>query len=186
MLTSLSLFQLVYSLNHLAIFSRWLSLFLGEYLIYILGMGTVLYLILNKESKKDDKGKWLLILVLAGCLSNLVITPLVHYLYKSPRPFVLLSEIDSYKYLLRVAEYNTSFPSDHTSLAFAIALVLFLKNKRVGILALIMATLVGLGRILMGVHWPLDILGGIGVGIVCALIAYKIMETLVTKTTPKK
>ena len=182
MITNLWLFNFIYSLNHSTVFSSGLSLFLGEYLVYILGIGAILYLILSKDSKKD-KVKWLLILVLACCLSNLVTNPLIHYLYKSPRPFIALSGIGQYQHLLSPTEYNTSFPSEHTSLAYAIAIVLFLKSKKIGKLALILAIIIGLGRILMGVHWPFDIVGGIGVGILCALIAHRMVKILTTKTT---
>jgi len=175
-------FTFIYNLNNLRIFSDWLSLFLGEYLIYFLGITAILFIVLGKNTKKD-KEKWLLILFLACCLSNLVVNPLIHFFYKTPRPFIVLTEIINYKDYLKITEYNTSFPSGHTSLAFAMAVVLFLKNRRSGILFLILAILVGMGRILMGVHWPLDIISGVGVGILCALIARKGIEKILTKTT---
>jgi undecaprenyl-diphosphatase len=180
---NLWLFNLIYSLNKITLFSSGLSLFLGEYLIYLLGVGIVLYISLAKENKKK-KIKWLIIFLLAGLFSNLIVTPLIHLLYQSPRPFVSLIEIDNYKYFLRVTDYSTSFPSGHTSLAFAIAIILFLKNKKTGALALITALFIGLGRILMGVHWPFDVLGGIGVGILCALASYRIVSKIVIKNNP--
>jgi len=185
MIINLSLFKLIYNLNRFAVFSHGLSLFLGEYLIYIFGIGILLYLILSKESKKE-KTKWLFILILACCLSNVIVTPLIHYICKSARPFLLMPAVGTYAHFLKVREYNTSFPSGHTSLAFAVAVVVFLKNKKWGKAALIIATLVSVGRILMGVHWPMDILGGLSVGILCALVAYELAEKLLTKTAPIK
>ena len=175
MITNLSLFKLIYSLNRISIFSNGLSLFLGEYLIYVLAVSACAYLALGKSSKKD-KAKWLLVLVLACCLSNMIVNPLIHCFYKLPRPFVVLTEIVNYKNFLKITEYNTSFSSGHTSLAFAIAIVLFIKNKKIGVIALSIATLICMGRILIGVHWPLDVFGGIGVGSLCALIAYEIIN----------
>ncbi len=185
MVINLSLLKLIYSLNRFTIFSHGLSLFLGEYLIYIFGIGTLLYLILSKESKKE-KTKWLFILILTCCLSNLIITPLIHCICKFARPFLLMPAVGTYAHFLKVREYTTSFPSGHTSLAFAIAVVIFLKNKKWGAAALVIAALVGVGRILMGVHWPMDILGGLSVGTLCALVAYELTEKLLTKTTPIK
>lgn len=183
MITNLHLFNLIYSLNKITLFSSGLSLFLGEYLIYFLGIMAILFIVLDKNTKKD-KEKWLLILFIACCLSNLIVSPLIHFFYKTPRPFIVLTEILNYKNYLKVTEYNTSFPSEHTSLAFAMAVVLFLKNRRNGILFLILAILISMGRVLMGVHWPSDIMSGIGVGTLCALMARKGVEKILTKTTP--
>jgi len=180
MIINQSLFKLIYSLNRLTIFSQGLSLFLGEYLIYIFGVAILLYLIFSKEAK-TEKTKWLLILILACCFSNVIVTPLIHRICKFSRPFLLMSEVGNYANFLKVTEYTTSFPSGHTSLAFALAAVMFLKNKKWGRLAMIVAALIGVGRILMGVHWPLDVLGGISVGIFCALVAYELTEKLLTK-----
>jgi membrane-associated phospholipid phosphatase len=63
-----------------------------------------------------------------------------------------------------------SFPSGHTLSAFAIAALLIfgfrLRGWRlVGVLAL--ASLIGLSRIVVGAHWPLDVLGGAVLGTAC-------------------
>jgi membrane-associated phospholipid phosphatase len=55
-----------------------------------------------------------------------------------------------------------SFPSGHAAAAFALAgiWIMSLRGRllRLGLLAL--ATLVALSRVMVGVHWPVDILGG--------------------------
>jgi hypothetical protein len=58
---------------------------------------------------------------------------------------------------------HLSFPSGHAAAAFALAgiWVMNLKGRRLLRAALlVMATLVGLSRIMVGVHWPIDILWG--------------------------
>lgn len=59
---------------------------------------------------------------------------------------------------------NHAFPSGHTSVAFAIALAFAYGNGWIGLVALVMAVLVALGRVAAGVHYPTDILGGVIVG----------------------
>jgi undecaprenyl-diphosphatase len=62
--------------------------------------------------------------------------------------------------------HGTSFPSSHTAiaLAVAIALVPFLPRP-IGVMAVAYAVLVGWSRMYLGVHYPLDVLGGAGIGI---------------------
>jgi undecaprenyl-diphosphatase len=64
----------------------------------------------------------------------------------------------------------SSFPSDHAAVYFALATVIWLDSRRLGVAAWIWAALFCLARIYLGYHWPSDILGGALVGIVCVLI----------------
>ncbi len=67
---------------------------------------------------------------------------------------------------------DPSFPSDHATAAFAIAVSIFLRNRKVGILALVMATILAVSRVAVGTHYPGDVLGGAVLGTLCALFFY--------------
>lgn len=69
-----------------------------------------------------------------------------------------------------------SFPSGHTSSSFAAATVLYYNNKKIGIIAYILAALIAFSRLYLFVHYPSDILGGIFTGIISALFAIKIIN----------
>jgi undecaprenyl-diphosphatase len=58
------------------------------------------------------------------------------------------------------------FPSGHTTLAFAFATVLHpLLPRKVRWIPWAIATAVGLARMYVGVHWPMDVVGGAALGI---------------------
>ena len=75
--------------------------------------------------------------------------------------------------LLVSPSHEPSFPSDHAVAAFAIAFtVALVGGKRVGALFLAGASLVGITRVFVGLHYPGDIAGGALVGLVAALIVF--------------
>jgi undecaprenyl-diphosphatase len=64
---------------------------------------------------------------------------------------------------------DPSFPSDHATAAFAVATAILLRKRRAGMLALAAATLLSIGRVALGVHYPSDVLAGAALGAVAAL-----------------
>jgi undecaprenyl-diphosphatase len=78
-----------------------------------------------------------------------------------PRPYQVMADA----VLRQAPAHGTSFPSSHTAvtLAVAIALVPFLARP-LAAAGIGYAVLVGWSRIYLGVHYPLDILGGAGIG----------------------
>lgn len=71
-----------------------------------------------------------------------------------------------------------SFPSGHTSSAFAACFAVFVLDKKIGIPALVFAALMGFSRIYVEVHYCTDVLGAAVMGILYALIGLLIAKYL--------
>lgn len=86
---------------------------------------------------------------------------LLGLLFFRARPFVAWAEALP---LIEVMPTSKSFPSDHATVAFAIACSVWLRRPRLGAALLAAAVLVALGRVYAGVHFPSDVLAGAVVG----------------------
>lgn len=81
-----------------------------------------------------------------------------------PRPFVLFKDINPL-----FIESGYSFPSGHATFFMALAVSIFFFHKKAGSVFIFFALLIGIARIISGIHFPVDILGGFLLG---SLIAY--------------
>ena len=70
--------------------------------------------------------------------------------------------------------HDPSFPSDHASASFAIAFALLLFDRLAGALFLAAAILIGFGRMVIGAHYPADVLAGVAVGLLVALLVVRL------------
>lgn len=93
------------------------------------------------------------------------IAQVISHIWERPRPYVAHPDV----HLFISASPDPSFPSDHATAAFAIAVSIFLRNRRIGALALVMATILAVARVAVGAHYPGDVLGGAVLGTLCAL-----------------
>lgn len=99
----------------------------------------------------------------------LAVAQLIVHLWQRPRPFVGHPEV---AHLFVQHATDPSFPSDHATAAFAIAVSILLRSRPAGLVALVMAVLVAVGRVAVGVHYPGDVLGGALLGSAAALLIW--------------
>lgn len=139
------------------------GVFFADYLVYFLLVGAALIYFLVK---KKEKLRYLFVIGSSVILSRLVITELIRLIWHRSRPFV------DYQ-VNQVIEHSASgsFPSGHIAFLFALAMAVYFFNKKWGLVFFILSLVVGLARIFVGIHYPLDILGGIVIGIVSAVVA---------------
>ena len=83
-------------------------------------------------------------------------------------------------HIIGPAHHYHSFPSGHATTAFALAavLVLGLRLRAASVLPLMLAILIAVSRSVVGVHWPLDLLGGACGGWLAAAVGIKLAERM--------
>jgi undecaprenyl-diphosphatase len=70
--------------------------------------------------------------------------------------------------------HTGAFPSGHASSAFACATVLAWASPRLRIPVFVLAAAIAWSRVYVGVHWPLDVLGGAVLGVLVATALLKL------------
>lgn len=68
---------------------------------------------------------------------------------------------------------DVSFPSDHSSAAFGIAVAVALLDPFAGVLFLVLAVLITIGRVAVGEHYPADAIVGAAIGTISALVVVR-------------
>ncbi|MBS1879060.1 MAG: phosphatase PAP2 family protein [Actinobacteria bacterium] len=96
----------------------------------------------------------------------LVIGKVISELVDRARPFVTHPD---QLHLFASHSADPGFPSDHATAAFAIAMAIFLRKRSWGIVALVAATVLSVGRVAIGVHYPSDVIAGAALGSAAAL-----------------
>jgi undecaprenyl-diphosphatase len=104
-----------------------------------------------------------------SALLALGIAQLIADVVQRPRPYVTHP---GEAHLFIPASPDYSFPSDHSTAAFAIAVAIWLRHRRAGWLALAMAATVSLSRVIVGTHYPGDVLAGAVLGATAALVLW--------------
>jgi undecaprenyl-diphosphatase len=104
--------------------------------------------------------------ICALILSSILGEGLIKHLVKRPRPFIA----DPAVQLLIAKPLSYSFPSGHTTSAFAAAGIIVKMVKRYRAYVITLALLIAFSRMYLFVHYPTDIVGGIILGLVCSKI----------------
>lgn len=123
---------------------------LGEDGIIWIALGLIL--LIPKKYRKTG------IMVLAALLVMLVVNNIVlKNLIARPRPCWTYPEM--VQLVHNPSSY--SFPSGHTTSAFAVAFTVFSQHKKLGKVIIVMAAIMAFTRLYVFVHFPTDIYGGI-------------------------
>jgi undecaprenyl-diphosphatase len=167
--------KLFYFFNNLAGKSQTFDtiiIFLAEYLQYIL-ITVFLMLLYFSAYSKLEKFYILGVTTISIILSRFIIVEIIRFFYHRPRPFLILQVHKLLSSGWFYSDIEWSFPSGHSAFFFAMATAIYLCNKKWGIWFVIAAILMNISRIVAGVHYPSDILGGAVAGIMVGyLVVY--------------
>jgi len=158
----------------IAIVSSMMTQFGSEVILGLIGL--LFYLLSSKENTQ----------VLIGVLFAITVSDLVLSVIKGayfrPRPYQLLSGL----HLPIGQDEASSFPSGHATRAFAVfALITIQKGKKYLPLLLLSAG-VAVSRIIIGLHFPSDVLAGAFLGIFLAVISVIFLSKYVNPRLPPR
>ncbi|WP_428912313.1 undecaprenyl-diphosphatase [Niallia sp. Krafla_26] len=94
---------------------------------------------------------------------------LIKLCYFKPRPFV-----NKRVGILIPSKTDSTFPSKHTMLVFAISTTIFLYDRVLGLIMSALSVLTGFSRIWVGHHYPSDIIGSAFIAAMTSTILEKI------------
>jgi undecaprenyl-diphosphatase len=115
---------------------------------------------------------WFLVVLLAADLSAVWLSLALRQLIGRDRPPLVYREPEP---LVNVP-HSGAFPSGHASSAFACATVIAYASPRLAAPAFVLAAAIAWSRVYVGVHWPLDIVGGAALGVLVATALLKLVE----------
>lgn len=154
-------YQLFTYFNGFAGFNRVLDVTM----IFIARWGIFLYFLflawLCLKEKRADRRLKLIVRTGLAAVAALAINQAIGLIYFRPRPFM-----DHQVNLLVKKTADASFPSDHTAFAAAFTAALYNKGRGpAAFLAVFTVVVLGISRVYVGMHYPLDVLGGICTGV---------------------
>jgi len=131
------------------------AVFAAEWVIMILPLGLVLMWMHGGTAQREAAVRAFLAAVIALTLNKAIGLAWFH-----PRPF--MAEI-GHTFLFHAPD--SSFPSDHGTSMFSVALALAFgplrEARRFGVALLALGVVVAWSRVFLGVHWPLDMIGAL-------------------------
>lgn len=173
--TDLALFRLLNGLSGRNVTADAFFIFGAKWLIFVMIALVVAYVLVawkTSEFEERFEHAWH---VFIGASLAFAAERLIGFLWFRARPFV--THPDVVKLIEKSAE-EKSFPSSHATASFALAFGLLLHNRKWGAALCVLAAWVSLSRVFVGVHYPTDLLAGIVVAAVAALVTRPVAKAI--------
>lgn len=166
---NIDVFWMINNLGNQYSFLNPIAIFFAEYMLYILALGMVIYWF-----TRTKQNRMMIIQAVIAFIFAEIAGKIAGLFYSHHQPFAELPNVNQ----LIDHAIDNSFPSDHTILFFSICFSIWLVRKKEGWLWLVIACFVGIFRIMVGVHYPVDIIFGALFGTTSAILSYWIAPKL--------
>ena len=140
-------------------FIAWSALFISNVLIYVFILVAILIPIIKNRDYIYGAVN------LCGAAGSWIVAYILKHIFTIPRPFVTLHLVPLFM------ETGFSFPSSHVTVISAIATIVWSIDHKLGIAFFIFTVLVALSRMIIGVHYPIDVIAGFVLGILIGLFS---------------
>ncbi|HEX5450435.1 MAG TPA: phosphatase PAP2 family protein [Gaiellaceae bacterium] len=148
--------------------------FIETYGTYAIAIAAVALWLLARPGG-DRKWKVAAGSALGAALLALIVNRVISSIWHRDRPF----QTHHVAHIWGPRKTDASFPSDHSSAAFAIAIAVLLLDSFAGVLFLSLAVLIAVGRVIVGEHFPGDVLAGAVIGTVSAYVVVTFARPLI-------
>lgn len=159
----IAVFRLI---NNLANMDFWIDrfmIFLSSYLIICIPIIIITLIVGNKYRQTA-------ISIIISTLIAVVVGKISGLFYSHYQPFVELNNVN----LLIKHDINNSFPSDHTIVytCFLVGLMFMINSKKKWWIIPPLILLLGISRIWVGVHFPMDVLYSLIISIIISNVTW--------------
>ena len=174
------IFFFFYNLAHRSEFFDNFVVFVAHTFPYIVILLAGIFLLVHHDvlpSKNPFKifaQRWKeIVLVFFSGIFSWCISQVLKLLIHTSRPVVEFQNV-----VTLIQKNDFSFPSGHATFYMALAFAIFFSHKKAGYVFILFALLIGIARIIAGVHFPIDILGGFILGILTAYLVRFLYQKL--------
>jgi undecaprenyl-diphosphatase len=147
-------------------------IFGAKYLFIVSPLIAGIYFLMQSRLKQ----KRMLILGIVAVVSTYIVVLISSHIFINPRPFVVTGIAPLIPHIP-----DNGFPSDHAVFTAVIASIMYFFNKKIGITLLLISIIVSISRVYVGVHHPIDVIGGILIAIIMTSLSYMYVNKYLVK-----
>lgn len=154
-------------------FADGLFKFLASDLPAILVVLIALTFLIPWRRRRQERRTGAVLATASAGLALLIAQPIAHAVDRL-RPYLAHP---AHAHLLIARSHDPSFPSDHAVGGFALALGVWLYDRTVGTVLLVLAAILAFARVYVGTHYPGDVTAGALLGVIVAVALFLMSPT---------